>query len=259
MLQCNIWSMDNRAIYTSLKTGKRIYLRPIRPQDSLRIRETIANLSERSRYYRFFSGMKKVPDSVLERLVAVDGVNHLAWGALDLGEHDLPAIGVIRVVRDPKSGVAELAIATLDAFHNTGLARILMAVIICDCLHAGIETMQANVLAENKKVENYVVGQKGEIEEKVTKVIDHILLREGHILKCTRELEEKLRVDGSAGGDRQGGGGGGSGSSLCNSKDTTVSKLPDKMTRGLSSNAARISNSIWNNIVVSLEYRKRSR
>jgi len=151
MLQCNMWHMDNRAIYTSLKTGKRIYLRPIRPQDSLRIRETIANLSERSRYYRFFSGMKKVPDSVLERLVAVDGVNHLAWGALDLGEHDLPAIGVIRVVRDPKSGVAELAIATLDAFHNTGLARILMAVIICDCLHAGIETMQANVLAENKK------------------------------------------------------------------------------------------------------------
>ena len=151
LLRCNIWRMDNRAIYTSLKTGKRIYLRPIRPQDSLRIRETIANLSERSRYYRFFSGMKKVPEPVLERLVAVDGVNHLAWGALDLGEHDLPAIGVIRVVRDPESGVAELAIATLDAFHNTGLARILMAVIICDCLQAGIETLQANVLAENKK------------------------------------------------------------------------------------------------------------
>ena len=151
MLRCNIWRMDNRAIYTSLKTGKRIYLRPIRPQDSLRIRDTIANLSEQSRYYRFFSGMKKVPEPVLERLVAVDGVNHLAWGALDLGEHDLPAIGVIRVVRDPESGVAELAIATLDAFHNTGLARILMAVIICDCLQAGIETMQANVLAENKK------------------------------------------------------------------------------------------------------------
>ena len=84
MLQRNISGMDNRAIYTSLKTGKRIYLRPIRPQDGLRIRESIANLSDQSRYYRFFSGMKNVPDSVLERLLAVDGVNHLAWGALDL-------------------------------------------------------------------------------------------------------------------------------------------------------------------------------
>ena len=151
MLQRNISGMDNRAIYTSLKTGKRIYLRPIRPQDGLRIRESIANLSDQSRYYRFFSGMKNVPDSVLERLLAVDGVNHLAWGALDLAAHDLPAIGIVRVIRDPQTGVAELAIATLDAFHNTGLARILMAAIASDCLAAGITTLKADVLSENKK------------------------------------------------------------------------------------------------------------
>ncbi len=151
MLRCNISVMDNRAIYTSLKTGKRIYLRPIRPQDGLRIRESIANLSDESRYFRFFSGMKKVPAPVLERLLAVDGVHHLAWGALDLAEHDLPAIGVVRVIRDPKTGIAELAIATLDAFHNTGLARILMATMASDCLAAGIRTLEANVLSENKK------------------------------------------------------------------------------------------------------------
>jgi len=151
MLQRNICVMDNRAIYTSLKTGKRIYLRPIRPQDGLRIRESIANLSDQSRYYRFFAGMKNVPDSVLQRLLAVDGVNHLAWGALDLAAHDLPAIGIVRVIRDPQTGVAELAIATLDAFHNTGLSRILMAAIASDCLEAGITTLTADVLSENKK------------------------------------------------------------------------------------------------------------
>jgi acetyltransferase len=146
--------MDNRAIYTSLKTGKRVYLRPVRPQDSARIRESIASLSDESRYFRFFSGMKKVPDSVLERLVAVDGVDHLAWAALDLAEHDLPAVGVVRVVRKPGTQTAELAIATLDAYHNTGLARILMATIACDCVDAGIRTLEANVLAENRKARN---------------------------------------------------------------------------------------------------------
>ena len=151
MSRRNICQMDNRAIYTSLKTAKRIYLRPIRPQDGLRIRESIANLSDESRYYRFFSGMKKIPDSVLERLVAVDGVDHLAWGALDLAAHDLPAIGVVRVIRDPKTGIAELAIATQDAFHNTRLARILIATIASDSLAAGIRTLEANVLSENKK------------------------------------------------------------------------------------------------------------
>lgn len=151
MLRCNIERMDNRAIYTSLKTGKRIYLRPVRPQDSLRIRESIASLSDESRYFRFFSGMKKVPDSVLKRLVAVDGVDHIAWAALDLAEHDLPAVGVVRAVRMPGTQRAELAIATLDAFHHTGLARILMTTIGCDCAEAGIATLEANVLAENRK------------------------------------------------------------------------------------------------------------
>jgi RimJ/RimL family protein N-acetyltransferase len=161
MLQCNISGMDNRGIYTSLKTGKRIYLRPIRPQDSARLRESIANLSDQSRYFRFFSGMKIVPDAVLDRLLAVDGVDHLAWAALDLAEHDLPAIGVVRVIRDPKSGVAELAIATLDAFHNTGLARILMATIAQDCLHAGFHTLVANVLSENKKARSLFAALGG--------------------------------------------------------------------------------------------------
>tara|TARA_R110000796_G_scaffold18507_11_gene56077 strand:- start:721 stop:1275 length:555 start_codon:yes stop_codon:yes gene_type:complete len=123
----------------------------VRPQDGLRIRESIANLSDESRYFRFFSGMKKVPDSVLERLVAVDGVDHLAWAALDLAKHDLPAVGVVRAVRMPGTQKAELAIATLDAYHNTGLARILMATIGCDCADAGIDTLEANVLAENRK------------------------------------------------------------------------------------------------------------
>ncbi|WP_162173841.1 GNAT family N-acetyltransferase [Hyphomonas johnsonii] len=143
--------MDNRSIYTNLETGRRVYLRPIRPHDSSRLREGIAQMSDTSRYFRFFSGMRQVPDSVLEKLVDVDGESHLGWVALDLGAHDLPVIGAVRVVRNPVSGAGELAIATLDAFHNTGLARILIATIVSDCRRVGIDRLYADTLAENKK------------------------------------------------------------------------------------------------------------
>lgn len=191
MLQCNISIMDNRAIYTSLKTGKRIYLRPIRPQDGLRLRESIANLSDESRYYRFFSGMKNVPDSVLERLLAVDGVDHLAWGALDLAEHDLPAIGVVRVIRDRDTGVAELAIATLDAYHNTGLARILMAAISSDCLAAGIGTLKADVLSENKKARSLfrTLGGTCTQSEGAYMVFTFDVVRMDQLLRAMQELD----------------------------------------------------------------------
>ncbi|MEM7687502.1 MAG: hypothetical protein AAF291_00640 [Pseudomonadota bacterium] len=65
-------------IETILNDGAPICIRRVRPDDEHRLRDGIARRSEQSRYFRFFSGMKIPPSAVIDRLVDVDGYDHIA-------------------------------------------------------------------------------------------------------------------------------------------------------------------------------------
>lgn len=136
-------------IHTRLKDGRPILLRPIEHRDESRLREGIARLSDRSRYLRFFTGARHLPDTVVKKLVDVDGVHHLAWGAMDLSGDAPKAIGAAHAMREDEGPEAEIAFAILDDYHGEGLARMLIAAIVADSASAGIETLRAEVLAEN--------------------------------------------------------------------------------------------------------------
>ena len=138
-------------VHTRLEDGRRVCLRSIRPSDELRMRSGIELLSREARYLRFFSRAPTLPDRVVERLVAVDGHRHLAWGAILSDEPVLPAIGAVHAVRaDEVSDNAEFAIGVLDAYHGLGLAQMLTAVLLIHCHSEGIGTMEAQILAENR-------------------------------------------------------------------------------------------------------------
>lgn len=137
-------------IETRLSDGRPICLRTIRPSDEQRIREGIMELSDRSRYLRFFSAFREPPDSIVKRLSAVDGHDHIGWGAISLDGVDYPPIGAahaIRMVDDPDT--AELAVALLDDYHGFGLARMLIAAVLVDCAHEHLSYLEMQVMAEN--------------------------------------------------------------------------------------------------------------
>ena len=137
-------------IETSLADGRAICLRTIRPSDEARIREGISEMSDRSRYLRFFSAFREPPESVVKQLSAVDGHDHIGWGAILLDGHDFPPIAAAHAIRlDPASTLAELSIAVLDEFHGQGLARKLVAAVLVDCLAEGINCLEIHVLGEN--------------------------------------------------------------------------------------------------------------
>ena len=103
------------SIHTHLEDGRRICIRTVSPADEARLREGIARMSPRSRYLRFFSGGASPPDWVIERLLDADGVLHLAWGALDLGDPAQPAMGVVHAMRpDAGDAVAEFSVGVVD-------------------------------------------------------------------------------------------------------------------------------------------------
>lgn len=121
------------------------------------MRQGIAELSSRSRYLRFFSGQTMPPDSVVERLVDVDGHRHLAWGAILTGGSDNPAIGAVHVFRsDPQGRAGEFSVAIVDAYQGLGLARILTAVILIHCKVERITCLDVHVLYENQAASNLV-------------------------------------------------------------------------------------------------------
>lgn len=146
-------------IETSLSDGRSVCLRTIRPSDEARIREGISEMSGRSRYLRFFSAFREPPDSIVKRLSAVDGHDHIGWGAILLDGVDYPPIAAAHAIRsetDPKTG--ELAIAVLDDYQRLGLARKLIAALLADCAHEDLLHLEIQVLGENHAATRLVLS-----------------------------------------------------------------------------------------------------
>lgn len=143
-------------IHTRLEDGHPVCIRTIRADDAARMRVGIGKMSPQSRYLRFFSGAASPPDWVIDRLTAVDGHDHIAWGALDLAQQDEPAIGAVHAFRETgKPGSAEFSVGVLDDFHGKGLGRLLAATILLHAEREGLAQFMVNILAENHRAREF--------------------------------------------------------------------------------------------------------
>ena len=144
-------------IETVLSDGRPVCLRTIRPSDEANIRAGIAEMSDRSRYLRFFSAFRAPPESIVKRLSAVDGHDHIGWGAILLDGQDHPPIAAAHAIRsDELPWHGELAIAVLDEYHGLGLARMLIAAVLLDCIEEDLPVLEMQMLAENRAAQNLV-------------------------------------------------------------------------------------------------------
>ncbi|WP_237246000.1 GNAT family N-acetyltransferase [Sphingopyxis witflariensis] len=142
--------IDNIIVCSVLSDGTVVCLRTITPDDEDLLREGIAKLSAESRYLRFFSPVAQLPDDVIERLVDVDGHDHIAWGAICTECPGQPAIGAVHAVRYRHGGRAgEYSVAVLDEFQGKGLARMMTAALLVQCLAEGLTVLDVHILSEN--------------------------------------------------------------------------------------------------------------
>lgn len=141
--------MSELGFSTRLTTGEPVWLRPIGPWDRAREIQIISRFSDHSRYLRFFTGAKTIPEQVIDRLVDVDGYDHIAWGVLELGAEGAPLMGVVRAIRRGDSDEADLALGVLDEHHSKGIARLLLLAVATRALAAGITRFTADTLCEN--------------------------------------------------------------------------------------------------------------
>lgn len=157
MAQTSGKPIDDIAVHSVLNDGTAVCLRKITSDDEQLLRDGIAKLSAESRYLRFFSPVPVLPDSVIERLVDVDGHDHIAWGAICTECDGQPAIGAVHAVRYRDGGGAgEFSVAVVDEFHGQGLARMMTAALLVHCLAEGLTVLDIHILSENAAAKRLV-------------------------------------------------------------------------------------------------------
>jgi GNAT superfamily N-acetyltransferase len=135
---------------TSLRDGREILLRSIRPSDRERLIAGLRRLSPASRYLRFHAAIDQLSDAQLDYLTDVDHHDHEAIVALDLTDLEVPGVGVARYIREPyEPTVAEAAITVADEYHGQGAGTILLGALAARAREAGIEVFRNYVLDGN--------------------------------------------------------------------------------------------------------------
>ncbi len=115
--------------------------------------EAFEGLGAESRHFRFFTAVRELPPSVLERLADVDGTRNAAIVAFDAAA-DLPdhpegrPIGVARWMANTE-GPPELSVTVIDEYQGLGVGSRLMDALLVLARKRGVRRILADVLREN--------------------------------------------------------------------------------------------------------------
>ncbi len=135
--------------WITLRSGHRVLLRPLRRDDKPGLAAMYEQLSDESRYQRFFALKPRLASASLDYLTDVDHHNHEAFVA------EVPAsgqlVGVARYVRDrQRPQAAEIAVTVVDAWQGRGLGTVLLQRLSQRAAESGIGYLTAEILRTNK-------------------------------------------------------------------------------------------------------------
>ena len=141
-----------------LRDGSRYTIRPLHPHDAQMLQALVRGLSQESRYFRFISSMKELPDRMLARFTLIDYDREMALVAIYRERTPIGAggfsetekiIGVSRYVTNPDKSSCEFSLLIADEFSGQGLGSRMMLSIIDVARSRGLSWMEGLVLSKN--------------------------------------------------------------------------------------------------------------
>jgi GNAT superfamily N-acetyltransferase len=131
--------------------GGDVPFRLIRPDDVPALQRFHGRLSERSIYLRFFGSLEELPNEKARFFAQVDGVDHLAFVALD---PDVPdeIIALVRYDREPGSERAEYAALVEDRWQDHGVGIDLTRRLVDEARDKGVRFFYAMVMGKNTRM-----------------------------------------------------------------------------------------------------------
>ncbi len=151
-----------------LDDGRRVFLRPIVPDDAAELGAAMLDADPETLHLRFLGGAPKVTPALLEHLTEIDYERHFAMVAR---AQDGQGVAVARYVGNrgsaadapPAEGAfgsgiapgprsAEVAVAVLPEWRRVGVATALVRALAGRALECGFTDFTASFLSENRPV-----------------------------------------------------------------------------------------------------------
>lgn len=130
-----------------LRSGHRVRVRPLAPADAPALARMWEELSDRSRYRRFFTLHSRLPDRMLAHLTDIDHHDHEALAAIAPGGDVVGVARFVRFTEDPET--ADLAVTVADAWQRRGVGTLLLDRLTERAAEVGVSHFSAEILAEN--------------------------------------------------------------------------------------------------------------
>jgi len=131
-----------------LLDGRRVPVRPIRPEDAELESRFFDSLSDRSRYQRFMQFLPQLPPKLLARFTQLDYDRELALVASWNAEF----IAVGRYTPNPDGSSAEFALVVGDAWQGKGLGRALLERLCNAARDAGYAELYGYIMDANHEM-----------------------------------------------------------------------------------------------------------
>jgi acetyltransferase len=136
--------------HVDLRDGRRVTVRPIRPEDATAHAAFIRRLPPEDLRYRFFSQIRELPAVQTARLTQIDYDREMAFCAIETGPDGTELLrGVSRLIREPEGDEGEFAVIVDAAMKGQGLAAHLMRRLFAWAPEAGIREIVGQVLRDN--------------------------------------------------------------------------------------------------------------
>jgi acetyltransferase len=135
----------------TLKTGRVVQLRPIRPEDEPEHQIFFSKLDPEDIALRFFGSLVEVRHRAMARLTQIDYEREMTFIATAPDESGKPeTLGEVRTIADPDNRVAEYSIIVRSDLKGSGLGRKLLHKMIDYCRSRGTQRLAGQVLCRNR-------------------------------------------------------------------------------------------------------------
>lgn len=133
-----------------LSDGGLAFVRPVRPDDATGLAALHRRMSRESRYLRYFTARRSLPESELLRSASVDYRDRMAFAAFVQGR--LAAFASYARRAGDAAASAEIAFQVEDAEQGRGIGTLLLERLAAYAHERGLHRFTASVLAQNHRM-----------------------------------------------------------------------------------------------------------
>jgi acetyltransferase len=135
----------------TLKDGRSVLLRPIRPEDEARQQAFDHALSREDRYNRYFGEVSEFSHEQMARVTQIDYDREMVFIATERDERgEEVTLGMVQAQMDPDNHEGEFSIAIRSDLKGLGLGRLLLGKMLAHCRDQGTRHLVGWTLPQNR-------------------------------------------------------------------------------------------------------------